>query len=55
MVQLFYMKYPDNSSSDEENVFDTLGSSINDAFLDIEDEEDVDDVDFDIYEDRDDR
>jgi hypothetical protein len=46
------MKNPNDSSSDEELVFNTLGSSINDAFLDIEDEEDVDDVEFDSMDDR---
>lgn len=46
------MKYPDDSSSDEERIFDTLGSSINGAYLDYDEEEDVDDIEFDSMDDK---
>lgn len=47
------MKNPNDSSSDEELVFSTLGSSIDEAFLGYEIEEDCDDVEEDSYEDED--
>lgn len=47
------MKYPNDSSSDEKLVFNTLGTSIDDAFSDYEEEDDVDEVEEDDYSEED--
>lgn len=44
---------PHDSSSDDEPVFSTHGTSIDEAFGDFEADEDVDDVDFDSMDDKD--
>lgn len=52
-----HMKQPytfnnDDTDSDDELVFNTLGTSINDAFG-VEPEDDVDECEFDVMDDRD--
>ena len=47
------MKYPHDSSSDDELVFSTHGTSIDEAFGEYDEEDDVDTVDSDDYSEND--